>query len=304
MYNFGSYFMIDIGNLLYKEDEHMRTFLNETFNFAYDKDTFTSMSWGKTKDEDINFNPLGPEMIVFNIGQDYVFNESFKNLISLNTGDDSSFASVLTNVRLMSKNFDFLYSNEVKKLVEWLEKRSIFVEYCVSSSYVKKFKNIIKMKSFGIKNARIIANSIDFLNETIKRLVENNINSTLEIHLKDDIGFEDFIKSFSQAINADIIFTDSLKKESIEKICSLLKNTLSIRIKNDTLKKVGTKYENASMSEYSMTMFDCVFDFENDSIPLGREKNPIRLSECNSIDDYWYSTSFKKTREKILKKLN
>ena len=299
--------MTGIGNLLYEEDLKMRVLLSEDFSFVYDKETFTSLSWGKTKEEDPKFNPIGPEMVQMNIGSDFVFDSGIiKRLISLDTGDEASFASVLTNARLSAKSFEFLYSDEVRRLVDWLESKAVFTEFCVPEQYAGKFKNVVKMKSLGVKNARLSSSSPAKVNENVNKMIENGMNVTLSLSLKEDTVdvLAKFITDCSFPVNVDLVLDEEMSESSLKRVEELVKGNALIYIKNDTISKAGVKHGDALVREYSFSLLDCVFDFENDKIPVGRERNPVKLSECKSIMDYWQSPSFKKIRSKALKKLS
>lgn len=156
--------MTGIGNLIYREDARMRAFLSEGFNFAYDKGTFTSLTWGRTPKDDVMFDPIGPEAVTMAIGPGYSFSEEgLRRLVALDTGDGSSFASTLTAVRLRSAQPEGLFAREARRLADWLEGNGVFVECCMDCAYAGKLRNLMKAKSLGARHIRVVSAAADRL---------------------------------------------------------------------------------------------------------------------------------------------
>ena len=136
-----------------------------------------------------------------------------------------------------------------------------------------------------------------------RKAIEAGLSPTLELHAGGPAGAEELFGGLPPAVSVDVIFEGSATEEGMREVCGLMAGHPSASVKNDTLKKAGMTYWGAQVSEYSLALFDCVFDFENDCAPVGRERRPVRLSECRSVADYWYSPVFKRARESALRRL-
>ena len=58
---------IDTKNLIYNDTPQVRLFSSETYNWCLDKSTGISCCWGKTAKETPQYDPLGPQEIVWKI---------------------------------------------------------------------------------------------------------------------------------------------------------------------------------------------------------------------------------------------
>lgn len=46
------------------EDDHMKILHSENYHYVYNKDLITLIRWGKDKDEDPIWSPIGPELVI------------------------------------------------------------------------------------------------------------------------------------------------------------------------------------------------------------------------------------------------
>ena len=114
--------MIKIENLVYKEDAEAKCFASENFNFIYSKIDNTSCSWGKTKDETPEYNPISPETITIKVDSNFLFNRDLiLKLISLDY-KKSNINWIFGDIKNWDNNFKNLICifAKTKKINIWL----------------------------------------------------------------------------------------------------------------------------------------------------------------------------------------
>jgi hypothetical protein len=169
--------MIKIENLVYKEDDDVKCFVSENFNFIYSKIDNTSCSWGKTKDETPEYNPISPETITIKIDSNFLFNRDLiLKLISMEYKKGECI-SCITSINIEGSQKDIFNNDEIKKLIEYIESFKIVCFLKIKFENEFTLKDVFKIKYLGCKN--IILN---VSNEININAIKNTININKKIY--------------------------------------------------------------------------------------------------------------------------
>lgn len=299
--------MIEIQNLIYKEDHEARCFMSENFNFIYSKIDNSSCTWGKTKEETPEYNPISPESIIFKINEDFIFDrETIMKLLSIKPENDE-FISCINSVILEGENY---YNNwEVKRLVKFIEDFNVLCFLKIDFKNIIDLKEIFKIKYLGIKN--IILNVENNFNrgeiiESISNLFNNDIlvNCIFNIDSKNVNEFVLMLNdNYDCSIFTKIYFNKPMiKKEQLEELTNVIRTKEFLDIVVIKPRNSRKKYEIKNIFDES-GLFNCLVDFFNKKIYCSSKnsENFVNINDVKNINDYWNSLEFNNFRKKILK---
>jgi len=286
------------GNLLYKEDSKVKAFLSDSFNFVYDKETCTSMKWGKTKDENPAFNPIGPEKVFLYVGEDYAFDENqLKNLFSLNTD------SVCTVCSYVILDTDDVITENIKLLYKWFLLNDVFVGLKLTCSKFNDLRSAMKLKLDELMNIILSVNENDNVDDIASIYLANGFKIIISIDAAK--LSEEFICSFLKKISKyDEIRCEVFNSTDkiVNSINELFKKTpMNVIVVSADPLDVQIKY---LTSKYDVGTFACSLDLKNNIAFLNDvEKCSYKIKKDTKMQDYWMSRAFVKYRKNIIKQL-
>jgi hypothetical protein len=299
--------MIEIQNLVYKEDDEAKCFISENFNFIYSKINHSACSWGRTKEETPQYNPISPESIIFKINENFTFiREQILKLISLKPENDEC-VSCINSIIIDGENY---YNNvEVKNLIKFIDNYKIPCFLKINFKNAIDLREIFKIKYLGIKNVILkIDNdfSIDALNESMINLQSNGLLVNYEFNLISK-NMEKFIELLKEkhfkSIYTKVYFgKPAIKKNQLNEVeTTILTNKLLdvIFIKPmNSKKKYKVKNDNDEAG-----LFNCIIDFVDKKIYCDdkNSENFVNISDVSNLNDYWNSLEFNEFRKKNLK---
>lgn len=300
--------MIQISNLVYKEDDEVRCFISENFNFVYSKIDNTSCSWGKTKDETPEYNPISPETLYFKIDKNFMFNRDLiLKLISMEYKNDECI-SCISSIAIEGNPNDIFNNEDIKKLIGYISSFNILCFIKIKFEKELSLKDVFKIKYLNCKNLILdIQNNFNAneLRNSIKILTENEILVNCEFNLNSK-NIDNFINLISHNYQLDVLTTINFTKPTIKK--EQLKS-LSDIIKEKQFVNIIVNKENNSRKKYEIKnkikdngLFSCVVDFTKNVIYCEDYlDNFVNISEVKRISDYWNSNQFNDVRRQLIK---
>lgn len=305
--------MIEIQNLIYNEDAETKIFASENFNFILDKETGSSYSWGKTKDDTPLYNPISPEEIHLILNDDYVFDKNIMDRIlnlNIETVHDKNITSVscinVVNVNIMN----VINEQEVKKLFNYFESLKIIAFLNINFNNSFSLKNVFKLKFLNVKNVILnVYNEYEKVIESIKLLIENEIFVKCKYNLTNE-NFDNYFKIISnneypQSLLSIVKITKNFKKNYLNKLTEYLKtrNLISFLIERTDF----NKYKNYEMKSFQFkpALDSCVIDLISNKICPSFEFGDVfvNINDVKNISNYWNSDAFNKFRKPIILKL-
>lgn len=299
--------MIQISNLVYKEDDEVRCFISENFNFVYSKIDNTSCSWGKTKDETPEYNPISPETITIKVDSNFLFNRDLiLKLISLDY-KKGEFISCITSVIIEGKQNDVFNNDEIKKLINYVDTFKIVCFLKIDFENEFTLKDVFKIKYLGCKNVILNISNINerSIKNTINVLCENSIlvNCNFNINSK---NADNLINLFLDNYQLDVLSTINfvkpiIKKDLLNKLTNVVKEKQLVNIIVNKEVKSRKKYEIKNKINES-SLFSCVVDFIHNKIYCENfNENFVNIVDVKTLCDYWNSDSFNEVRRQLIK---
>lgn len=292
------------GNLIYKETNKIRSFLSENFTYILDKESHTSILWGKTKDDDLDFNPIGPETITIVVDSSYKFDSNqIERLTSIKTPNEDDKTSYISTVSHAILDFkDDVFSNDAAALIDFFKERSVFVSIL---NPIVSLKNSIKLKAMNIDEV-ILSYDLNKMTNDALTLLDNGIKVTVRIDLTSDNieSLYDFLNEYGKLANIELSSEEpSMIGQAIDIIKKL--NIVNAVIRNTNEEMYGKTYDVLTL-DFDASLFSCIFDFRKSNevvrVSLLDDKNLVKINKIKTIYDYWMSAKFKKFRSKLLKK--
>lgn len=299
--------MIKIENLVYKEDAEVKCFASENFNFIYSKIDNTSCSWGKTKDETPEYNPISPETITIKVDSNFLFNRDLiLKLISLDYKKGECI-SCITSVIIEGKQNDVFNNDEIKKLINYVDTFKIVCFLKIDLENEFTLKDVFKIKYLGCKNVILNISNINerSIKNSINILCENSIlvNCNFNINSK---NVDNLINLFLDNYQLDVLSTINfvkpmIKKDVLNKLTNVVKEKQLVNIIVNKEVKSRKKYEIKNKINES-GLFSCVVDFINNKIYCENfNENFVNIVDVKTIYDYWNSDSFNEVRQQLIK---
>lgn len=301
-------------NILYKENDELKILKTEEFSYIFDKTNGTSYSWGKTKSDNPFYDPFSPEYVYVIIDNKFVFNEIlFNKLLNLNLKtnqpiNSNYFLSTISSIEIVLNDKNMLSSNELKKLINYLNNKKINVLIKIPYNNEFDLKDALKVKLLNINSLVFDINNIDFnFIDIAKILISNNIflNCNIFINSKNLADFKAIIEQLPILLKISLILECKID-DNICDIFKIIKDTrrINFSVKN-SIKNIGNSYE-INYDEYDASLYSCVYDFITLTVYPDKnsfEKYSLSFNEINSINDFWLSKKFVKYRKSIIKKL-
>ena len=280
----------NINALVFKEDEKIKSFISEEFNFIYDKETQAVLSWGKDKIDTPAYDPICPEVLNLIINDDFEFinyKDFFEKIVNKQEKNGKlSLISTVTNINFYINDFNINSFNNLKYFIKYLEFYKLYITLCFNYMNFFNLKEVIKIKSIGIKNIILLVNDFE-INDLIQFI---KLCSSKEIFVSCKFNLNKNLKLI-ETFPKDTFSTYKFKKPQITK-----KQIKDLEEKIKELKS-GIFFENEDGS-----LFSCCVDFENKLIyPTFNDiENGIKFENINSINDFWNSEKFVNVRNSLI----
>lgn len=285
----------NINALVFKEDDELKTFISEEFNFIYDKKTYAVMEWGRHQIETPTYNPIGPEIMNILIHDQFEFiniKDFFEKIVNKQEKNNHlMLASPITNFNLYVNNLTGKYYNNFNYFIKYLNYYKVYVTLCFNYFDNLSLKDIIRICSINVKNILLNVNEfeIEKLLEFIKLCSSKEIFVSCKFNLnKNNFNkFLDLIEKFPK----DTFSTYQFEKPRITK--------KQIKDLEEKIKELKT---NIFVKKNDGSLFSCVVDFENELVyPTFNDiENGIKFENINSINDFWNSEKFVNVRNSLI----
>jgi hypothetical protein len=223
--------MEEVNSLIYNEDSESKVFISNDFNFILDKETKSSFSWGKTKDETPLFNPISPEEVNLILNDDFIFDKNMiDKFLNLNVEKKQEFNTSISCINSIDVFVNKIQNeDEIKKLFNYFESLNIVAFLNINYNNDFSLKNIFKIKVINVNNVLLsFSDHLDNVIGSIKLLIENNIFVKCKFYLTNE-NFENVYKILSndeypQSLMTFINFNKTFKKQNLSKLTEYLKS--------------------------------------------------------------------------------
>ena len=290
--------MIDdfkINTLVFKEDENLKTFISEEFNFIFDKTTQAVMSWGKERINTPTYDPISPEIMNLLINDDFEFinyKDFFEKIVNKQEKDGKlSLISTTTNFNFYVNDLNVKSFNDLKYFVKYLDFYHSYITLCFKYNDDLSLKEIIRIKTIGIKNIILSVNDfdIDKLTQFIKLCSSKEIFISCKFIITKD-NYDKFINLLNK-IPKDTFSTYKFEKPKVTKK----------QIK-DLNQKINELETNVFVEKNDGALFSCCIDFEKKLFfpTFNDEKHGIAFDKIDNINDFWNSEKFVEVRNSLI----
>ena len=319
---------IDTKNLIYNDTPQVRLFSSETYNWCLDKSTGISCCWGKTAKETPQYDPLGPQEIVWKIKNfdiqkyieyfDFITNIKIKenNIIkdinkhTLDTTNKiclSPFGNLILVIDTDTTNFNI---DELKEFLNYIKFFNIEpkIELVYSLDIIENMKKYISI----ISNI-IITTKCNFDYNNIEKCIniakDNNINISFKINVNKNtkVDVNTLINKIDKQIS--VIFYFSEPYLSTRTYLDIQSKCMQKQLTNICIAQCSKRHYSkdvigsiiielaCSYCKYSIYIEDNeVYDCEKKKIKIGK------LEEFNTIHDFWYASSVVNKRKSLIDK--
>ena len=285
-------------DLIYKEDDSLRTFVQEDFTYVYDKGSYASFSWGATRDENPRFNPIGPEVVEIRIGRGYKFDERrLKDLLVLPTEKEDDFVSVCRQAVIVADG----QIEEAVRIAESLDERRVFALIKLDYADYSTLRDAVKLKVHGVKRVLLVARWSFGLSSCVKNFIDNGVFVSLLFDYPADVSAcLDELEKLPELLPAAFKLSS---KENAATVESFMKSHAGrpVKIVEDDLAKIGKHSIRAS---FDPGLFSCVIDFEAGLVYPSSQKTAMSLESIKTMPEYWHSKLFESYRKRALKRLD
>lgn len=285
----------NISALVFKENENLKTFISEEFNFVFDKQTQAVMVWGKEKTDTPTYDPIGPEIMNLLIDNDFEFinyKDFFEKIVNKQEKDGKlSLISTTTNFNFYINDLNAKCFNDLKYFIKYLDFYHSYITLCFEYKNEMSLKEIIRIKTIGIKNIILLVNDfeVDKLNQFIKLCSSKEIFVSCKFIITKN-NYDNFINLLDK-FPKDTFSTYKFEKPKVTKI--------QIKEINEKIKELQT---NVFIEKNDGALFSCCVDFEKKLIyPIfDDEKHGIKFDKINNINDFWNSIEFNEVRNSLI----
>lgn len=285
----------NINALVFKEDEKIKSFISEEFNFIYDKETQAVLSWGKEQTDTPTYNPIGPEVMNLIIDDDFEFikyKDFFEKIINKQERNGKlSLISTTTNFNLYINNLNSKCLTNLKFFIKYLDFYKSYITLCFKYQNEMSLKEIIRIKTTEIKNIILIINDFEINNliQFIKLCSSKEIFVSCKFNLNKN-NFDKFL-DLMEKFPKDTFSTYQFEKPKITK--------KQIKDLEEKIKELKT---NIFVEKNDGSLFSCCVDFENELVyPTFNDiENGIKFENINSINDFWNSEKFVNVRNSLI----
>jgi len=301
----------ELQTLVFNEDDKIRTFFSNDFNFILDKSKRYSICYGKTPNDTPTYDPLGPEEIDVIINDNFEFNKQLlqiNKLLNIHQENDDSLISIstITNVNVVVKNLYMKNVDEVSHLIKYLNSFNFNVNLIVDYSFMVSFSEIFRLKVFNASN--ITFDVWDFNPDSLIETMENCLSKDLNVSFNFNINtknYKNFINLLEfnripQTIFSNILFHRPITKKIKDEIVKKLDDSCNFTI-CDTKFVNNKKIKYNKLRPYQDGLFKCYINF-NDGKVYSSADNQIGIDfyKIENINSYWNSEEFFKFRNNLI----
>lgn len=328
--------MKDTNQLIFNDTNEIRGFASDNFNWILDKESCIACCWGKTAKENPEFDPIGPEEIVWKI-TDFNLN-TYTNYFNFITNihikeneeqvlpiENRAFSFCHKNIDkliCMSTfsnivfNIEYSYLNTVltdfKKFVKYIENFNIIPKFIIEYNDDINLENYINILNKISKNVIININAEFFsynkLLENLKNLKNNEYNMNLKIHINNNNYGQ--VHNLVENIEADIPVTlnfDCIPAVSVEKYLKIQQFAKEKNLTNIFITQCSKHIFNKSVIGSILLEIECpaarfaVYIENNKIYPCEYTKSEsITFEDCKTIHDFWLNPFFSRIRNNLI----
>lgn len=303
----------------------------DTFNFAFDKESSISACWGKDINETPAYDPIGPQELIFKIGNTFNLNEfladfnflanikvkvdktEFKNIENVTealTQENLTCLSTLASVVLIfENNLNVLNLDDILTFIKYIHKFKLSVIVQINTSSELTYSDIIKLKLLGSSIQLKTDNDFnaDIFIKNINALKEHNIIISSKIFVNKKTYDEVFkLVDFLDENTSMKIFCNE-PFISTSKYLALQEKFLAAKLINIRLATCGYTKFNAKQLNIKMEPADCdamcfsIYIEDRKVYPCEYNKMCcMNLADCTSLHSFWYDKNFVKVRASIV----
>lgn len=301
----------ELQTLVFNEDDKIRTFFSNDFNFILDKSKRYSICYGKTPNDTPTYDPLGPEEIDIIINDNFEFNKQLlqiNKLLNIHQENDDSLISIstITNVNVVVKNLYMKNVDEVSHLIKYLNSFNFNVNLIVDYSFMVSFSEIFRLKVFNASN--ITFNVWDFNPDSLIETMENCLSKDLNVSFNFNINsknYKNFINLLEfnripQTIFSNILFYRPITKKIKDEIVKELNNSCNFTI-CDTKFVNNKKIKYDKIRPYQDGLFKCYINFNDGKVYSSADDQiGIDFYKIENINSYWNSEEFFEFRNNLI----
>lgn len=321
-------------NLIFTDDEHARMLMSDNFNFALDKDSGVSACWGKTINDSPEYDPVGPQELIFKIDEKFNLEtyltqfiflanikvkkdktefESINNVLQSLSQENLTVLSTVASVVLIFDNtLMTLKLNDILQFKNFITKFKIPVIIQLNINDVISDELLTKLKLLGTSiQLKTDDNFINFP-ANINFLHENNfiISSKFIVTKENYKVAKDFCQNYLCAIvNKDEAIKVYFLKPfvTVTQYKEIQNAFLENKFENCRIATCNNKHFNSKAPNMLMLPMDCdasrfsIYIENNTIYPCEFCKNVyFNLDTCKSITDFWQTKDMQKFRKKII----
>lgn len=266
--------IIQINKLQYNDTPQARIFSSENFNWCLDKEMGIAATWGKQIKETPNYDPLGPQQIVWKIDTnfnllDYI--KYFNFLANIRYKKDNQILPVENTEDSLINQRNYIcmstLSNVVFIIDDITDNLEKFIEYIRNYNISIKIqfninKNIDKDKLFKLSPFIILDIKSDFNSAKVIEIINNykkdfNINVKLHINENSNIQLLKFIENVDSEICC--IIYNEFPYLSTRKYLNFQARCLSLNKQNICLGQCSKKYYSKDVIGSLILEFPCSY---------------------------------------------
>lgn len=313
---------INTSNLIYNDTPEVRLFSSEQFNWCLDKETGISCCWGKEAKQTPQYDPCGPQQLVWKITQfkleEYInaFNfltnikektdnliEDVKDINSKNLICMSTYGSII----FIIENLENINLEEFKIFIEYIKQFNIDpkiqLEYTnqlvnISEKILSLFNNII----LSIHNPYKLEELLKYINKIIK---EKNISLKVNVNKINKSDSYRLLKELDKNINVILYFVQPYL--STRSYLEFQTKCLNKEMTNVCISQCSKRHYSKDVIGSLLIELPCGFCryslyLENLNIYVCEKNKKLvgNLKDFNNIHDFWYSQNILNIRKSLI----
>lgn len=320
--------ILNIKNITYNDNQQIRLFASENFNWYLQKGTGVSCTWGKDIKQTPMYDPLGPQQLLWKITSfslnkyikifNYLANIRKKQNDNILLISDQNYIeqksnyicmSTLSNIIFIFDTLDQINLEQFKLFCDYISffNINIKIQYNISTYDITQIYN--QLYNFS---CRLILNvSANIFNG--KRLVglmqelRKQFDISIKLHINETSNIQ--ISKFIDTIDKDISCTLYIQKPylSVRKYLNLQSKILAKQLTNICLNQCGKKYYSKSVIGSIIMELPCsacrytlylenqnIFDCEINKHNIGN------INQFTTLDKLWNAKQIVALRTKLI----
>ena len=321
---------IKLNNVVFTDDANQRMVMGDTFNFALDKESGISMCWGANLNETPEYDPISPQEIImkidksFNLStmlEDFNFLANIKvkvdqtefkqidNVLTALAMDNLTCLSTLASVVLIfDENLNEINMDELLQFTKYIKSFKIPLIIQTNCDIELSYTEVIKLKLLGtsiqIKTSDKF--NADLFVKNIKTLKDNDIIVSSKVNVTSDT-YDEILKvvdKLDKDTSMKLYFT--MPYITTKKYVTIQNKFIEAKLENVRIATCAHNKFNKRKANMYLQPMDCdasrfsVYVEDRTVYPCEYAKlNGIKIDDCKSIHDFWYSKNMNKMRNYI-----